>query len=53
MSDTIVDGNGLHVLLGSDARGPYVVVDYDSDYEKIEQLVHSIFSVSPTNPAWL
>lgn len=44
VSDTIVDGIGLHVLSGSDARGPYVVVDYDSDYERIEQLVHSVFA---------
>jgi methyl-accepting chemotaxis protein len=44
VSDAIVDGIGLHVLSGADARGPYVVVDHESDYEKVELLVYSVFA---------
>jgi signal transduction histidine kinase len=44
VSDALVDGIGLHVLSGSDARGPYVVVDHESDYEKVELLVYSVFA---------
>ena len=38
-----VDGIGLHVLSGRDALGPYVVVDHESDYEKVELVVYSLF----------
>ncbi|MFP5391759.1 MAG: sensor histidine kinase [Gammaproteobacteria bacterium] len=40
-----VDGIGLHVLAGQDALGKYVVVDHESDYEKIEVVVYSLFGV--------
>ncbi|MFD2368213.1 ATP-binding protein [Pseudoduganella sp. GCM10020061] len=43
VSHTVVDGAGLHVLAGSDEWGPYLVVDRESDYEKIELLVYSLF----------
>lgn len=43
VSDAIVDGIGLHVLSGADERGPYVVVDHESDYEKVEVIVYSLF----------
>ncbi len=39
-----VDGIGLHVLSGLDSRGPYVVVDHESDYEKVELVVYSMFA---------
>jgi signal transduction histidine kinase len=38
-----IDGVGLHVLSGRDAAGPYVVVDHESDYEKVELVVYSLF----------
>ena len=38
-----VDGVGLHVLAGKDADGDYIVVDHESDYEKIELVVYSMF----------
>jgi signal transduction histidine kinase len=44
VSDVEVDGVGLHVLSGADAAGPYVVVDHESDYEKVELVVYSMFS---------
>lgn len=44
VSDAEVDGFGLHVLSGSDERGPYVVVDHESDYEKVELIVYSLFA---------
>ena len=31
-----VDGTDLHVFAGRNASGPFVVVDHESDYEKIE-----------------
>ncbi|MES2259549.1 MAG: HAMP domain-containing sensor histidine kinase [Pseudomonadota bacterium] len=43
VQDMHVDGVGLHVLAGSDARGDYVVVDHESDYEKVEWTVYSMF----------
>jgi signal transduction histidine kinase len=45
VSDIEVDGVGLHVLSGTDAGGPYVVVDHESDYEKVELVVYSMFLV--------
>lgn len=44
IADASVDGLDLHVLSGADERGPYVVVDHESDYEKIELLVYSMFA---------
>jgi signal transduction histidine kinase len=44
VSEIEVDGVGLHVLSGADAAGPYVVVDHESDYEKVELVVYSMFS---------
>lgn len=44
VSDAMVDGIGLHVLSGADERGPYVVVDHESDYEKVEVIVYSLFA---------
>ena len=43
VSEIDVDGIGLHVLTGKDERGNYVVVDHNSDYEKIELVVYSMF----------
>ncbi|NHZ93520.1 HAMP domain-containing protein [Massilia sp. CCM 8733] len=40
-----VDGVGLHVLSGKDETGNYVVVDHESDYEKIELVVYSMFGL--------
>ncbi|NHZ83653.1 HAMP domain-containing protein [Massilia sp. CCM 8695] len=40
-----VDGIGLHVLAGKDASGDYVVVDHESDYEKVELVVYSMFGL--------
>ena len=45
VAEVDVDGVGLHVLSGLDAAGPYVVVDHESDYEKIELVVYSMFAV--------
>ena len=39
-----VDGIDLHVLAGHDGRDEYVVVDHDSEYEKIEVVVYSMFA---------
>jgi signal transduction histidine kinase len=39
-----VDGVDLHVLAGHDGRDEYVVVDHDSEYEKIEVVVYSMFA---------
>ncbi len=40
-----VDGVGLHVLAGKDDTGDYVVVDHESDYEKTELAVYSMFAL--------
>lgn len=45
VAEVDVDGVGLHVLSGSDAAGPYVVVDHESDYEKVELVVYAMFAV--------
>ncbi len=34
----------LHVLAGHDARGSWVLVDHESDYDKIEVVVYSMFA---------
>jgi len=44
VSEVDVDGVGLHVLTGTDANGPYIVVDHESDYEKVELVVYSMFA---------
>lgn len=38
-----VDGVNLHVFAGSDGQGEFVVVDHDSEYDKIEIVVYSMF----------
>lgn len=43
ISDVELDGKGLQVLAGSSAGQPYVVVDYESDYEQVELVVYSMF----------
>ena len=35
----------LHVLAGHDARGGWVMVDHESDYDKIELVVYSMFAI--------
>lgn len=37
-----VDGIGVHVLAGRNARGEYVVVDHASDYERIESVIYAM-----------
>ena len=44
VSEVDVDGVGLHVLTGTDVNGPYIVVDHESDYEKVELVVYSMFA---------
>jgi signal transduction histidine kinase len=46
VSDAEVDGVGLHVLSGHDEAGPFVVVDHESDYEKVELVVYSLFALA-------
>lgn len=41
-----VDGIGLHVLGGHTSAGPFVVVDHESDYDKVEAAVYSMIGVS-------
>ncbi len=36
----------LHVLAGHDTRGSWVLVDHESDYDKIEVVVYSMFAVA-------
>ncbi|SFV17476.1 sensor histidine kinase [Pseudoduganella namucuonensis] len=40
-----VDGVGLHIYSGRDGLGDYVVVDHESDYEKVELVVYSMFGI--------
>lgn len=40
------DGIGLHVLAGHDSAGRFVVVDHESDYEKVELIIYSTFAVT-------
>jgi signal transduction histidine kinase len=42
--DIKVDGTTLHVYAGHDDKGEYVVVDHDSEYDKIEIVVYSMFA---------
>ncbi|OIJ42729.1 MULTISPECIES: sensor histidine kinase [Massilia] len=46
VSDPDLGRDGVHVLSGADARGPYVVVDHESDYEKVELVVYAMFAAS-------
>lgn len=46
VQDVKVDGVGLHVLTGKDATGDYVVVDHESDYDKVELVVYSLFGLA-------
>lgn len=39
-----VGATRLHVLAGQDARGSWVLVDHESDYDKIELVVYSMFA---------
>ena len=41
-----VDGVGLHVLTGQDGAGRYIVVDHESDYEKVELIIYSAYAVT-------
>lgn len=45
VSDVDLDGVGLHVLSGANEHGPYVIVDHESDYEKVELQVYSMFAL--------
>ena len=40
--DFDVDGVGLHVFAGADQAGPFVAVDHESDYERVERAVYSM-----------
>ena len=40
--DLSVDGVGLHVFAGTSAFGPFVTIDHESDYEKVEWAVYSM-----------
>jgi hypothetical protein len=44
VGEITVDGTDLHVLAGHDGHGEFVVVDHDSEYEKIEIVVYSMFA---------
>jgi signal transduction histidine kinase len=44
--DVDLNGAGLHVLSGSDGGGRFVVVDHESDYEKVELVVYSLFALA-------
>jgi hypothetical protein len=46
LHDMHVDGVGLHVLAGQDTTGQFVVVDHESDYEKVELVVYSMFALA-------
>jgi len=39
-----VGATRLHVLAGRDARGSWVLADHESDYDKIELVVYSMFA---------
>ncbi|MBB3122430.1 sensor histidine kinase [Pseudoduganella violacea] len=45
VQEKTVDGVDLHLLVGQDENGDYVVVDHDSEYEKIELVVYSLFAL--------
>lgn len=41
-----VDGIGLHVLAGHDSAGRFVVIDHESEYEKVELIMYSAFAIT-------
>lgn len=41
-----VGSTRLHVLAGQDALGGWVLVDHESDYDKIEMVVYSMFAAT-------
>ncbi|MGK5081606.1 hypothetical protein [Janthinobacterium sp. HLX7-2] len=45
MHEKTVDGVDLHVLVGRDVHGDFVVIDHATEYEKIELMVYSIFAL--------
>jgi signal transduction histidine kinase len=47
-----IDGVDLHVLRGSNAAGPFAVVDHDSAYEHIEVVVYSMFGIAFLGFLW-
>lgn len=46
VQEQTVDGVSLRLLVGRDAAGDFVVVDRESDYEKIELVVYSIVAAA-------
>lgn len=44
--EVTVDGIGLHVFAARTAAGQFVVVDHESDYEKVEAAVYSLIALS-------
>ncbi len=46
VQEQTVDGVSLHLLVGRDAAGDFVVVDRESDYDKIELVVYSIVAAA-------
>lgn len=45
MHEKTVDGIDLHVLVGRDVHGDFVVIDHATEYEKIELVVYSMFAL--------
>lgn len=46
VQEVTVDGVGLHVLGGHTAAGPFVVVDHENDYEKVEAALYALIGIS-------
>lgn len=45
MHEKTVDGVDLHVMVGHDIHGEFVVIDHATEYEKIELVVYSMFAL--------
>jgi signal transduction histidine kinase len=45
MHEKTVDGVDLHVLVGNDVHGEFLVIDHATEYEKIELVVYSMFAL--------
>ncbi len=45
MHEKTIDGVDLHLLVGSDVHGEFVVIDHATEYEKIELVVYSMFAL--------
>ncbi|MES3022490.1 MAG: HAMP domain-containing sensor histidine kinase [Pseudomonadota bacterium] len=45
VQEVAVDGIELRIFAGKDAAGDYVVVDHESDYDKVELVVYSLFGL--------